>query len=116
MAYLLYLQHAAVVVAPLRLARGIQNKVLEAMAMGRPVVASATCAEAIDGQVGSKLITATTPSDFVRGILWLLREPSFARTVGEAGRRCKLRSYSWDAHSAGTDRAIAEILRIGLAA
>jgi glycosyltransferase involved in cell wall biosynthesis len=43
-----YLQHAAVVVAPLRLARGVQNKILEAMAMGRPVVASASCATALD--------------------------------------------------------------------
>ena len=45
-----YLQHAAVVVAPLRLARGIQNKVLEAMAMGRPVVAASACVEALDGR------------------------------------------------------------------
>ena len=43
-----YLAHAAVVVAPLRVARGVQNKVLEAMAMGRPVVASAECAGGID--------------------------------------------------------------------
>ncbi|HEY8876207.1 MAG TPA: TIGR03087 family PEP-CTERM/XrtA system glycosyltransferase, partial [Roseateles sp.] len=42
-----YLQHAAAVVAPLRLARGIQNKVLEAMAMARPVVAAGTCVRAI---------------------------------------------------------------------
>ena len=43
-----YLQHAAAVVAPLRLARGVQNKVLEAMAMARPVVAAAHCAAVLD--------------------------------------------------------------------
>ena len=47
-----YLAHAAVVVAPLRIARGVQNKVLEAMAMGRPVVASAACAGGIDATPG----------------------------------------------------------------
>ena len=47
-----YLQHAATVVAPLRIARGIQNKILEAMAMSRPVVASADCAAAVDAVAG----------------------------------------------------------------
>ena len=45
-----YLQHAAVVVAPLRIARGIQNKILEAMAMARPVIASTECAAAVDAE------------------------------------------------------------------
>ena len=49
-----YLQHARVVVAPLRVARGIQNKVLEAMAMGRPVVASATCGGGADCAAGGR--------------------------------------------------------------
>jgi len=43
-----YLAHAACAVAPLRIARGVQNKVLEAMAMARPVVASTAAAEGID--------------------------------------------------------------------
>ena len=53
-----YLQHAAVVVAPLRLARGIQNKVLEAMAMARPVVVASACVEAIDAVPGQHLEAA----------------------------------------------------------
>ena len=59
-----YLQHAAAVVAPLRLARGIQNKVLEAMAMGRPVVASASCAAPIDAVVGTELLAASDAEGF----------------------------------------------------
>ena len=49
-----YLAHAAAVVAPLRLARGIQNKVLEAMAMARPVVATPQAAEGIDAVAGQR--------------------------------------------------------------
>ena len=99
-----YLQHAAAVVAPLRVARGIQNKILEAMAMGRPVVASGSCVEAIDARVGEELISATTGDDFVRGIDALLRAPADAACIGVAGRRRVVESYSWEAHLAGIDR------------
>jgi sugar transferase (PEP-CTERM/EpsH1 system associated) len=98
-----YLQHAAVVVAPLRLARGIQNKILEAMAMARPVVAAGTCVEAIDGQAGRDLLSAVEPDDFVRAVALLLSEPSKADQIGAAGRNCVLSNYSWEAHLAGID-------------
>jgi sugar transferase (PEP-CTERM/EpsH1 system associated) len=98
-----YLQHAAVVVAPLRLARGIQNKILEAMAMARPVVASSACVDAIDGEAGSDLLSALESGDFVRAVARLLSESSMADRVGVAGRNCVLRNYSWDAHLAGID-------------
>jgi sugar transferase (PEP-CTERM/EpsH1 system associated) len=93
-----YLQHAAVVVAPLRLARGIQNKILEAMAMGRPVVAASECAEAIGAAVGTELLSAGDPEAFVREIDALLRSPARAVAIGHAGRQRVLRDYSWSAH------------------
>jgi glycosyltransferase involved in cell wall biosynthesis len=61
-----YLQHAAVVVAPLRLTRGIQNKILEAMAMARPVVAARRCVEAIAADLGTELLVADCGADYVR--------------------------------------------------
>jgi polysaccharide biosynthesis protein PslH len=99
-----YLQHAAVVVAPLRVARGIQNKILEAMAMGRPVVASSSCAEAIDARIGTELVSAITSDDFVREIGELLKTPAEAAAIGLAGRARVVQSYSWAAHLAGIDR------------
>ena len=99
-----YLQHAAVVVAPLRVARGIQNKILEAMAMARPVVTSDSCAEAIVARVGEELISATTSDDFVRAIDALLKAPARAASVGVSGRHCVVKNYSWAAHLAGIDR------------
>lgn len=93
-----YLQHAAVVVAPLRVARGIQNKILEAMAMGRPVVAAQSCVDAIDAISGEELIPALTETDFVREIDALLKSPPRAATVGESGRLRVVNSYSWRAH------------------
>lgn len=93
-----YLQHAAVVVAPLRLARGIQNKILEAMAMGRPVVAAETCVSAMRVVPGQDVLSAGDADDHVRQVLALLAEPARAAAIGAAGRRCVVEAYSWAAH------------------
>jgi sugar transferase (PEP-CTERM/EpsH1 system associated) len=99
-----YLHHAAIVVAPLRIARGVQNKVLEAMAMERPVVASEACAAAIDAVVGRDLLSASDAAQFVEAIQSLLADPGRAATLGRAARRCILERYSWDAQLAAIDR------------
>ena len=98
-----YLQHAAAVVAPLRLARGVQNKILEAMAMARPVVASLTCTRGIDAQPGTELLPALEVEDYVQQINTLLASPERAAAIGQAGRQRVLRNYSWDAHLSGID-------------
>lgn len=99
-----YLQHAAVVVAPLRLARGIQNKILEAMAMGRPVVASASCVAALSAQQGSEILAAEVAADYVRCIEQLLQAPDRAHAMGVAGRRRVQEGYTWAAHMSVFDR------------
>ena len=99
-----YLQHAAVVVAPLRLARGIQNKVLEAMAMARPVVASADCAAAIDAEAGRELVPAGDAADFARRVGELLQAPARAAAIGAAARERVLAGYSWTARLSRIDR------------
>jgi len=91
-----YVAHAAVAVAPLRIARGIQNKVLEAMAMARPVVASPQAFEGIDATPGSELVVADAPEDHASRLLALLRTPGDA--MGRAARACVERRYSWPAH------------------
>lgn len=104
-----YLQHAAVVVAPLRLARGIQNKILEAMAMQRPVVAAASCVEALDAREGAEILAANEVDDYVRSIDGLLRAPDRASAIGTAGRLRVLDSYAWPAHLQRLDRALAVV-------
>ncbi len=99
-----YLRHAALVVAPLRLARGIQNKILEAMAMARAVVAADSCAGALDAMAGRDLEVAATPQDYERAINALLEDPARAAAMGVAARERVLAHYSWDAHLAGFDR------------
>jgi polysaccharide biosynthesis protein PslH len=99
-----WLAHAAVVVAPLRVARGVQNKVLEAMAMGRPVLAAAACTGAIEAVSGRDLLAATTADEYVAAINTLLADAHKANEIGSNGRRCVVEHYSWDAHLSGIDR------------
>ena len=98
-----YLQHAAVVVAPLRIARGIQNKILEAMAMARSVVASTECAAAVDAVIGQELLTATTSADFIAEIEALLQDTGRCVSISTAARQRVLSRYSWEAHLSGLD-------------
>ncbi|HEY9106440.1 MAG TPA: glycosyltransferase, partial [Roseateles sp.] len=99
-----YLQHAAAVVAPLRLARGIQNKVLEAMAMARPVVAAGSCVRAVTSQDLPGLRAADDVDDYAERLSSLLADRAAADAVGLSGRQFVLDAYSWDAHLAGLDR------------
>jgi sugar transferase (PEP-CTERM/EpsH1 system associated) len=92
-----YLQHAAAVVAPLRLARGVQNKVLEAMAMARPVVAASSCVEAIDAIPGKHVLPAESPDDYIRCLDDLLAGRVDSEQLGAAARDRVLSVYGWEA-------------------
>jgi polysaccharide biosynthesis protein PslH len=101
-----WLQHAAVVVAPLRLARGVQNKVLEAMAMQRAVVAAGSCVQALDAEEGTHLVGATDAEDYVRETLALLAGPQRAVELGREARACVTQRYSWEARLAAVDQCL----------
>ncbi|MCS0584453.1 TIGR03087 family PEP-CTERM/XrtA system glycosyltransferase [Massilia pinisoli] len=96
-----YIAHAAVSVAPLRIARGIQNKVLEAMAMATPVVVSPQALEGIDAVPGSELVLAEDAAGFVDAVGTLLAgQESAAAAIGAAARAKVQRNYSWSSNLA----------------
>jgi glycosyltransferase involved in cell wall biosynthesis len=86
---------ATVVVAPLRIARGVQNKVLEAMAMGKAVVASSAAAEGIEAEAGRELVVADCEQVPV-AILDLLGDADRAAAIGAAARRRMEARYRWE--------------------
>lgn len=99
-----YLQHAAAVVAPLRVARGIQNKILEAMAMAQPVITVPSCADAIGAGMGQGLLRADTPEGFELALHSLMDAATSTRqALAAAARAFVLQGYSWEAHLAGID-------------
>ncbi len=86
-----YLAHAACAVAPLRIARGVQNKVLEALAMARPVVVTAQAAEGLRADAGRDFILAKGEAEFAEAVVAQLRHTSsFAHA-----RDCILANYNW---------------------
>ncbi|WP_423602574.1 TIGR03087 family PEP-CTERM/XrtA system glycosyltransferase [Sphingomonas sp. MS122] len=92
---------ASVVVAPLKLARGVQNKVLEAMAMARPVVASAAAATGIDH--GDTIEVAEGVGGMADAVNALLDDPVRAAELGRAARQQVIGHYSWEAKLAVLD-------------
>ncbi|HEY0327001.1 MAG TPA: glycosyltransferase, partial [Allosphingosinicella sp.] len=95
-----WLAAADVVVAPLRIARGIQNKVLEAMAMARPVVASPAAFEGIEAEPGRDLIVAGEAGAMADEIAALIEAPDRAAALGTAGRTLVVSRYGWEARLA----------------
>ena len=90
-----YLQHAAVVVAPLRVARGIQSKILEAMAMAKPVVTTPAAARSIRGTVGTDFEAALEPAEFATKVMALAGTP-LGQALGRAARQRVVAEYNWD--------------------
>lgn len=90
-----YLEHAVAAVAPLRIARGVQNKVLEGMAMGLPVVATPDAAEGLNVIAGRELIVARSSDEFVGALTDVMRGEI---SIGAAARDRVLSSYSWEAN------------------
>jgi sugar transferase (PEP-CTERM/EpsH1 system associated) len=95
-----WLAAADVVAAPLRIARGIQNKVLEAMAMARPVVASPAAFEGIEVEPGRHLMVADGAEAQAAAICALIADPSRAAALGAAARFRMEEAYRWEARLA----------------
>jgi sugar transferase (PEP-CTERM/EpsH1 system associated) len=91
-----WLARAAVSVAPLRIARGIQNKVLEAMAMGLAVVGTRSATQGVDGVSGRDYLVAESAGEQVEAVCGLLREPERARELGRAARAFVEANYDWE--------------------
>jgi sugar transferase (PEP-CTERM/EpsH1 system associated) len=90
------LRTAAVSVAPLRIARGIQNKVLEAMAMGVPVVGTTSAVQGVDGLPGRDYLVGDDAKGFADAVCKLLHDPDAAQEQGLRGRRFVEEHYDWE--------------------
>lgn len=107
-----YVRSSAVMVAPLGIARGTQNKILEAMAMGVPVVTSSIAAGGVDAQAGRHFLVADTDQAYVEAILRLLDDPAERRRLGSAGRERMLSHHAWPSSMKRLDAIIEDCRRL----
>ncbi len=91
-----YLARSAVAVAPLRLARGVQNKVLEALAMGKAAVISPACRAGLRVEPGTDLLVASSPAEWAEAVGRLLDDEGLRDRLGAAGRRRVEERNCWE--------------------
>lgn len=90
-----HIRGSALMVAPLAIARGTQNKILEAMAMGVPVVTSRVAAGGVDAEAGRHLLVADTPDEIAAAILRIAEDPAERARLATAGRERMLSHHAW---------------------
>jgi len=93
-----YMADAAVAVAPMRIAAGLQNKVLEAMASGLAVVATPEALEGIGARAGTEAVLASSSRSFADAVIRLLSEPERRRAIGQRARAFIEREWTWEFH------------------
>jgi sugar transferase (PEP-CTERM/EpsH1 system associated) len=90
-----YLKNAVVSIAPLRIARGTQNKILEAMAMGIPIVATSQAAKGAQVVAGKHLLVADHPKDFADQIIKVIENATLQKSLSEAARLQIEQVHTW---------------------
>ncbi|NIM04797.1 MAG: glycosyltransferase [Armatimonadetes bacterium] len=107
-----YLRRASVIACPILTAVGVQNKVLEAMAMGKPVVGTPLVSRALSAQQGKEIVIAEPEKGaFAKAVLSLLAEPESCRKLGLSARAYVERVHHW----ANSAKRLTEIYQAGSA-
>jgi len=104
-----YMRGSSVCVVPLRIARGIQNKLLEAMAMGLPVVTTSAAFKGVDADRDRDLCVADEPELFAESVVRLLRDESLRLQMGRAARETAERSYAWERAYSQLDEVVESV-------
>jgi len=91
-----YLEGAALMVVPLRIGGGTRLKIVEALAMGCPVVSSTIGAEGLDLVDGEHLRMTPTEAELEEAVIHLLEHPEEAQAMAERGQKCAREDFTWD--------------------
>lgn len=101
-----YLAAANVFVCPLRKGAGIKNKILQAWAMGKAVVATPAAVGGLKTQEGDNILVRETAPAFAAAVVELVRDPARAARMGVAARETIVQHYTWEAKAAELERVL----------
>ena len=104
-----YFDKSAVAIAPLRLARGVQNKVLEAMSMALPTVASRQAAQGLGDVPGDSLFVADNAAETIEGVAKWFADPELARRDGLAAAQWVRDEWRWERMYERLDAILTEL-------
>lgn len=107
-----FLARATLVACPMVSGSGVKNKVLEAMAMGRAIVATPLAVEGLDIEPGRHVAVADGPAAVAATIIDLLRDASARRRMGQAARERVAERYTWEACAAAYERLYGDLARL----
>ena len=106
-----YVKKAAAFVAPMRIGRGINNKILESMAMGVPVVSSSIGFEGIPGVPGEDLFVEDEPEAFARQVVRLMQEPDLRRQLSLRGRQVVESHCAWESNLKNLETILLQLVQ-----
>jgi len=90
-----YVRSSALMIAPLNIARGTQNKILEAMAMGVPVVTSRVAAGGVDAVADEHFLVGETPAEYAQAVLSIMEDRTLRSRLAQAARARMLTHHAW---------------------
>jgi sugar transferase (PEP-CTERM/EpsH1 system associated) len=105
-----YLAKAKIFVAPLFSGSGLQNKLLEAMAMGIPTITTSLANAALGAKPGQEILVCDDEEAFAKAIHQLLSDPEYAKEIGSKGRLYIQKNFNWDVSNDMLEKAFKRIL------
>jgi sugar transferase (PEP-CTERM/EpsH1 system associated) len=105
-----YMHRAEVGVAPIRMGAGLQNKVLEGMSVGLPMVITSVANEGIQAEAGENVVIADSAADLAAQVVALLRDPDRRRELGEEARRFIEEKWTWETHHAKLEAMMEQLV------
>jgi sugar transferase (PEP-CTERM/EpsH1 system associated) len=100
---------AKVFIAPMQIGTGLQNKLLEAMAMRIPCITSPLANQALNARPDEEIFIASTPEEYCNRILTLLKEESLSRKMAAMGYEFVKRNYNWDTETGKIEELLCQM-------
>jgi glycosyltransferase involved in cell wall biosynthesis len=105
-----HLAQAACIVVPLRIGGGTRLKIVEGMAMGKPIVSTTLGAEGIEAVPSRDILIEDEPAEFANAVNRLIADPDLAARIGQSARRLAVAEYSWSGAARALERFYCNIL------